>query len=619
MQLIAWERDVIFRWKGTRFLIQVSEGKTAVFAQRLNDGHFQLFQLQDLTTWLEEGELVIEHQPTAQETRQKTPTEFIEIPTHFRKQAKKRLEIIRPLLKRPRFGRKRAEEIGEQHGVHWRTLYRWVRDYRSYGYKGLIPQWAFARQYDHVWKDLRAKAIWDEILTRLYRKKIKPSKSYVIKQFEGACDAGLVRPRRSTLFRIFKTLPPDEETLDRDGEQAHDKKFGAHFVQYASTRSFPLEHIQIDHTLLDISLVDELLGVPIGRPWLTLGYDLYSRMPWGYYLSYHRPNIVSLMMCLRHGVLLKHSKDLFGTESDWPVYGIPKLLTVDNGKEFHSTYFNDVTADLNIWLRYRPRRKSYFGGAGERGFGTLNTELLHNLRGNTKTMKNVKFKSHLPDDEAVWTLPLLDIALTTYFTDIYPHEEHDGLKGRTPFSMWLDGLNIGGFPSSPLNRDDFLRLTLPTETRHLSRQGVKRLKTCYHDTLLRPLVGRHKSITIKWDPLDVSYILVWDPEHKEWIRARTTDEEYAGTLMRHREVRKWVKAKGLPWTRDVVRCGYRRLDELEKQAHALKDSNTKDIRRQIADSRRVHLSPCVSEGSARPKQATTTPTNNIPLPPLEDL
>lgn len=42
--------------------------------------------------------------------------------------------------------------------------------------------------------------------------------------------------------------------------------------------SYPLDVIQIDHTPMDIILADDKTRQAIGRPWLTVAIDVYSRM-----------------------------------------------------------------------------------------------------------------------------------------------------------------------------------------------------------------------------------------------------------------------------------------------------------------------------------------------------
>ena len=52
---------------------------------------------------------------------------------------------------------------------------------------------------------------------------------------------------------------------------------------------------------LDLYVVDDRHGelVPIGRPWLTLMVDHYSRLPVGYYLGFKPPGFESVALALR--------------------------------------------------------------------------------------------------------------------------------------------------------------------------------------------------------------------------------------------------------------------------------------------------------------------------------
>lgn len=39
----------------------------------------------------------------------------------------------------------------------------------------------------------------------------------------------------------------------------------------------PLEQVQIDHTVIDLIVVDEHDRQPVGRPYLTVAIDVFSR------------------------------------------------------------------------------------------------------------------------------------------------------------------------------------------------------------------------------------------------------------------------------------------------------------------------------------------------------
>ncbi len=69
--------------------------------------------------------------------------------------------------------------------------------------------------------------------------------------------------------------------------------------------SHVLERVEIDHTLLDLFLVDEEDRLPIGRPTLTLAIDAYSRMPFGIQVGFEPPSYLAVMGCLLHGILPK--------------------------------------------------------------------------------------------------------------------------------------------------------------------------------------------------------------------------------------------------------------------------------------------------------------------------
>jgi hypothetical protein len=61
----------------------------------------------------------------------------------------------------------------------------------------------------------------------------------------------------------------------------------------------PFEIVHIDHTELDIELVCSLTGRVLGRPWLTIITDAFSRRSQGLYLTLDPPNYRSCMMVIR--------------------------------------------------------------------------------------------------------------------------------------------------------------------------------------------------------------------------------------------------------------------------------------------------------------------------------
>jgi putative transposase len=66
-----------------------------------------------------------------------------------------------------------------------------------------------------------------------------------------------------------------------------------------------LEVVQIDHSPVDVIVVDEVHRLPIGRPWPTLAIDVATRVVVGFYVSLEAPSSTSVALCLTQAVLPK--------------------------------------------------------------------------------------------------------------------------------------------------------------------------------------------------------------------------------------------------------------------------------------------------------------------------
>ncbi|BCN76280.1 hypothetical protein RE0327_48790 (plasmid) [Prescottella equi] len=95
-----------------------------------------------------------------------------------------------------------------------------------------------------------------------------------------------------------------------------------------------LERVQIDHTVVDVMVVDERDRQPIGRPYLTVAIDVHSR-------------------CLLGMVLTLEALGLVDRVS-WPMGGKPRQLYLDNAAEFKSEALRRGCEQHGIELDYRP-------------------------------------------------------------------------------------------------------------------------------------------------------------------------------------------------------------------------------------------------------------------------
>lgn len=81
-----------------------------------------------------------------------------------------------------------------------------------------------------------------------------------------------------------------------------------------------VEVVWIDHTFAGIILVDVFDRKAIGRPWMTVGTNVATRMVAGFHASFDAHSQQSVALCLTSAVAPK--ADLLtkiGTKAPWPV------------------------------------------------------------------------------------------------------------------------------------------------------------------------------------------------------------------------------------------------------------------------------------------------------------
>ena len=135
----------------------------------------------------------------------------------------------------------------------------------------------------------------------------------------------------------------------------------------------PLNVVQIDHTTVDLIVVDEVTRQPIGRPVLTLAIDVHTRLVTGFYLALDYPSTLRAGVCVAQSVFEKGAW-LAEREIDlpWPAAGLPRAVHVDNAGEFHSAAFTRALEDFGVKVARRLRLRLedvdlLLGGGDNRG------------------------------------------------------------------------------------------------------------------------------------------------------------------------------------------------------------------------------------------------------------
>lgn len=300
---------------------------------------------------------------------------------------------------------------------------------------------------------------------------------------------------------------------------------------YADREAFGrLDIIQIDHTQIDIPVIDDVTGMIIERPWFTLGICVHSRSPWCMELSHEGPSTNIVRKAILHGVLVKNTVRDYGTETEWAAFGIPNLIYVDNGMDFKS---NDIKRLVNETLqseiRHRPVKLPHYGAVIERLFGTINRELIHNIMGTTKS--NIFERGELdPENEAFLTLSQLRKILILYLTDIYPFKPHRGLgNNQTPRLKYNESLQEMGYPHT-IFEDEVERYKIDfliTDKKPYTRDGVRWENRIYKSGKCVDIIGtRKKKYTVKYNYDDISMIYLLHPHTKEFVELHCETPPY---------------------------------------------------------------------------------------------
>jgi len=253
-----------------------------------------------------------------------------------RELAMERYRFIAPLLEQDQPSAAEWEEAAKQAQSSIKTLRRWVRTFQEKGVIGLARQRRKdAGERRSVSADLkcRIEAYYLENSARSMATVCRMAGEYALTHGEQPPSATVVR-------EICRALPRGVVCMAREGEKAWRNKFEP-INRHESHE--PNERWQMDHCKLDILVIDIQSGDVLGRPWLTVALDTYSRAVMGYHLSLYEPSSMSICLALRQAIWKKPI-------AEWPMCGIPKQLHLDRGSDFTSRHLEQVAADLGITL-----------------------------------------------------------------------------------------------------------------------------------------------------------------------------------------------------------------------------------------------------------------------------
>jgi putative transposase len=468
------------------------------------------------------------------------------------------------------------------------------------------------------------EAIVQSTVEEVYLSKQKPSVQHTYTEVLRRCrNAGLTPPHPNTVRYRIRQLSDKVRLKQREGSRASAEKYAPLFGMFPGA-DWPLAVVQIDHTPVDLILVDDIHRRPVGRPWLTVAIDVFSRVVVGFYVSFDSPGAMAVGLCLAHAILPKETwlaKHQITTP--WPVWGVMNVVHTDNAKEFRGRMIRKACENYGIDLHWRPVARPHYGGHIERLLGTFNHDI-HALPGSTFS-NPAERGAYNAEQKAALTLSEFERWLTIYIIEVYHQRLHREL-GTTPMTRYEEGI-FGtaerpgrGLPDRLLD-ETRLRLDLmPYEERTVQPYGIALDEGQYYHDVLKPWINavdpndttgtRKRKFIVRRDPRDISVVYFYDPEVKQYftIPYRNTTHPPI-SVWELREVRRRLKEEGRKAVNEeLIFDAYNRLRALEGEAL----SETKRARR-AAQRRRGHAQV------ERPLPERLAPVTDHPLASADEI
>lgn len=408
----------------------------------------------------------------------------------------------------------------------WRALFKRGQELYGSGLLGLIPKISQRGNRERRLDGAVIK-IMDDVIDEHYAVADGWSITVCWGTVTNRCNEhGLLPPSEVAFRDQIKRRRQNELVVAREGEKAAYSTSQFYWYMDRATprhgeRPFQFGHI--DHTELDLQFRGSRKGEKMGKAWLSILIDAYTRVILAWVLLFDAPSYRSCMGLVR-ACIERHGR-------------IPKTIIVDKGSEFHSVYFETLLARLESHQKTRPGSKPRFGSVIERFFGMNNEQFIHCLRGNNIALQKPRSmsKSHDPRELSVWTLPEFREAFDGYLERIYSEMEHSAL-GMSPKQAMAIGLAQSGLRRHILipNTRDLTILCLPSTPKGTAKidpsRGVKIGYVYYWCPAFKHPRFTGTEVPVRYDPNDKSTAVVWLDDHWE-----TCQSEHAAIFRGHSE------------------------------------------------------------------------------------
>lgn len=425
---------------------------------------------------------------------------------------------------------------------NWTTVARWKKKYLAHGKDTFALVDAHHDKgnrddrYDVEVIDIASDCI-DKIYLQRERKTIEETTEEAVvmvtrENQQRPKSQQLPLPTRRFIKRLIELIPAFDRCAARYGRIAANRIFRSKLKHHVTKK--PLESAEIDHTKLDLFVIDDESHIPLGRPWLTICIDSHTRCILGIYIGFEPPSYLTVGKCLKHAFLPKADliKQFPEIRNTWDAHGVMEMLFVDNGLEFHSISLEKACFAFGVEIVYTPRKKPWFKGKIERFNRTINNGVSHGVQGTT--FSNIFEKDDYdPSKHAVVTLSTLRLIVHKWIADYYHQKPHRSLDNQTPAVVWASSINPEDIALAHNPAELDILLGKSVADKRVTHKGIEINNLLYNSPELMQLrrqYGEDLTVEIRVDESDVGHLYVILKDNQGYIEVPALNQDYAKGL-----------------------------------------------------------------------------------------
>jgi len=338
------------------------------------------------------------------------------------------------------------------------------------------------------------------------------------------------RASSKTFYNRVQELPQKELLISRYGFEYARKQLKVSLGHLPA--DFPLDVVEIDHTLMNLYVIDDISYLPLGRPWVTAIKDRHSNVLLGFYISFHAGGLQAIFGAIKHS-LRSHQKayEIWPElENPWTAFGLGSIYCSDRGKDFMSPQYRRALLDLGASYELCERRTPWLKGSIERFFLTLEQTFFETLPGKTfNSLANRK--DYDPLKHAVIRFSTLVFLIHKWAVDYHNVTPHSR-KLVTPIELWNEGIGIAPppFPASTQSLDIIFGERNQGKVRN---EGIQYLGLHYADPGLQDIVndlGRGFTAEYIVSNENLGFINLKHPRTGQYVRVNCTRPDYANGM-----------------------------------------------------------------------------------------